>query len=80
MLTRHAVTAIDGRVHLATPDGPLTLTPDRILLATGARDRIVAMAGGFLPDLPDPVSPSAGNPARQPPAASGGLEKFPDRT
>lgn len=38
ILTRHAVTAIDDRVHLSTPDGPLTLTPDRILLATGARE------------------------------------------
>jgi len=60
---------------LVYPQG-IPLTP----VAAAIHDRIVAMAGGFLPDLPDPVSPSAGNPARQPPAASGGLEKFPDRT
>jgi len=38
VLLRHSVTAIDAAVHLSTPDGPLTLTPDRILLATGARE------------------------------------------
>ncbi|MCW1918142.1 FAD-dependent oxidoreductase [Rhodobacter sp. KR11] len=38
ILLRHAVTAIDERVHLSTPDGPLTLQADRILLATGARE------------------------------------------
>lgn len=40
ILLNHAVTGVDAdlTVHLATPDGPKTLTPDRILLATGARE------------------------------------------
>lgn len=38
ILLRHAVTAIEDRVQLSTPDGPLTLGADRILLATGTRE------------------------------------------
>ena len=40
LLLHHAITAIDPglTVHVATPDGPLTMTPDRVLLATGARE------------------------------------------
>ncbi len=40
ILLNHSVTAIgpDLLVHMATPDGEVTLQPDRILLATGARE------------------------------------------
>lgn len=40
VLLNHSVTAIDTglRVSVATPDGLATFTPDRILLATGARE------------------------------------------
>ena len=40
ILLNQSVTAIDPgpTVHIATPQGTITLTPDRILLATGARE------------------------------------------
>ena len=38
ILTQHTVTSIGAEVQIATPQGSLTLTPDRILLATGARE------------------------------------------
>ena len=40
VLLNHSVTAIDAtlRVQTATPEGDVTFTPDRILLATGARE------------------------------------------
>lgn len=40
VLVNHSVTGIDAdlTVHVTTPEGPITLRPDRILLATGARE------------------------------------------
>ena len=38
ILLNHSVTAIDSVVRVATPQGEITLTPDCILLATGARE------------------------------------------
>ncbi len=38
VLMKHSVTAIGAVVEVATPDGPRKFSPDRILLATGARE------------------------------------------